>query len=255
MSNLDDAEHEGPWLVETGTPGNRRFGALLKDLRERSTLSPQELAERVGVHVSFVRGIERGAQAPSIATARPMLGFVAREQDQVKWMENGPFDLLVRDPKTGRNVAFEFKARVKGQNRRKGPVSVTAGVIAGILQALHDDPTAGNELPSLRFMEALTQLDEQGTEDVRAAGDRRWSAAAALADVIDSAPLITERVARFDGNFADDIKVPDDRRSQWSAGDEARFGRVVRMLAAADGATLHRAESLLRHELKPDSAR
>lgn len=190
-----------------------------------------------------------------------MLGFVAREQDQVKWMENGPFDLLVRDPKTGRNVAFEFKARVKGQNRRKGPVSVTAGVIAGILQAMHDlsaedDPTAGSELPSLRFMEALTQLDEQGTEDVRAAGERRWSgAAAALTEAIESAPLIAERVARFDGDFADGVQVVGDRRSQWSAGDEARFGRVVRMLAAADGATLRRAESLLRHELKPDSAR
>ena len=84
---------------------------------ERSGLSPQELAEQADVHVSFVRGIERGAQAPSVTTARPLLACM-KEQDRIQWMDSGPYDLLVRDPDIGRDVAFEFKAKVKGQNRR-----------------------------------------------------------------------------------------------------------------------------------------
>src|SRR3954470_22780045 len=122
------ADHEGPLLVAAGTPGNHRFGILVKDLRERSSLSPQELAERADVHVSFVRGIERGAQAPSVATARTLLACV-KEQHRIQWVDSGPFDLLVRDTGSGRNVAFEFKAKVKGQNRR---TDVPAGALAFI---------------------------------------------------------------------------------------------------------------------------
>ena len=77
----ESADCEGPLLVAAGTPGNHRFGILVKDLRERSSLSPQELAERADVHVSFVRGIERGAQAPSVATARTLLACVRAVAD------------------------------------------------------------------------------------------------------------------------------------------------------------------------------
>lgn len=60
--------------------------------------------------MSFVRGIGRGAQAPSGATARPMLACM-KEQDRIQWMDNGPYDLLVRDPKIGRDVAFSSRRR------------------------------------------------------------------------------------------------------------------------------------------------
>src|SRR4051812_41465852 len=128
---VDDVEHaiEGPWQIAAGTKGNQRFGALLKNLRERSGISAQQLAGQADVHVSFVRGIERGAQAPSVATARPMLSCM-KEQDRIRWTDDGPFDLLIRDPKSGRDVAFEFKAKVKGQNRRPDADPAVAAVEA-----------------------------------------------------------------------------------------------------------------------------
>ncbi len=195
---VDDDElvtYEGPLLVAAGTPGNRRFGALVKNLRERSGLSPQQLAEQAGVHVSFVRGIERGAQAPSVATAHPLLACF-EEQDRIQWIDSGPYDLLVRDPEIGRDVAFEFKAKVKGQNRRTDVDSVVEGVTA--------------------FMEQFAALI------AREAGDPR-------ADVV--------------GHVGDG-------QLRWSAlADEAAFGRVVRLLTAADEEMLARVESLLRDEL------
>jgi transcriptional regulator with XRE-family HTH domain len=82
----ESAEYDGPLQIAAGTPGNHRFGAVLKSLRERSGLSPQQLAEQAGVHVSFVRGIERGAQAPSVATARPLLACLAGQDWTVALM-------------------------------------------------------------------------------------------------------------------------------------------------------------------------
>jgi transcriptional regulator with XRE-family HTH domain len=142
---------EGPLLVAAGTPGNRRFGALVKSLRERSGLSPKELAEKADVHVSFVRGIERGAQAPSVASAQPLLACM-KEQDRIQWLESGPVDLLVRDPADDRDVAFEFKAKVKGQNRRTDvdPTVITAAAllklfreVPAVVGRIADEPLAG----------------------------------------------------------------------------------------------------------------
>jgi len=101
-------ECEGPWLVAAGTAGNARFGSLLKYLRERSALAPQQLADQAAVHVSFVRGIERGAQAPSVAKAKSLLACM-KEQDRIEWTDDGAPDLLITDPKIGRRVAFEFQ--------------------------------------------------------------------------------------------------------------------------------------------------
>ena len=208
MKDDEDAKYEGPWPVAAGTPGNHRFGALLKNLRERSGLSPQQLAEQADVHVSFVRGIERGAQAPSVATARRMLERM-KEQDRIQWMDSGPYDLLVRDPKIGRDVAFEFTARVKGQNRRpdgdlRAALLPQVGVLIQAMQQVRDDLGIGS--PG-------AETGEPRADVVRHAGDGqpRWSAPA----------------------------------------DDARFGRVVRMLAAADEEVLGRVESLLRDELGP----
>jgi len=195
----EDAKYESPWQVAAGTPGNHRFGALLKNLRERSGLSPQQLAEQADVHVSFVRGIERGAQAPSVATARPMLACM-KEQDRIQWMDSGPYDLLVRDPTIGRDVAFKFTAKVKGQNRRTDV-----------------DPAVRGAAALMEFMPQMPSL-----------------------------------LAKSLGPRADVVRHAGDGQPRWSApADDARFGRVVRMLAAADEEVLGRVESLLRDELGP----
>ncbi|MGY1883974.1 helix-turn-helix domain-containing protein [Blastococcus sp. SYSU DS0753] len=198
MRDLEQAI-EGPWQVAAGTKGNQRFGALLKALRERSGISPQQLADQADVHVSFVRGIERGAQAPSVATARPLLACM-KEQDRIRWTDDGPFDLLIRDPKIGGDVAFEFKAKVKGQNRRTDADPAVVAVVVA---------------------EAMTKLAEN-LPQVDAYGPVRAMAA------------VGEAMDRL--------------RSSLSGGD-ATFGRVVRLLAAADEETLTRVESLLRDSL------
>lgn len=215
-----EPEYEGPWQVAAGTPGNHRFGTVMKDLRERSDLSPQQLAEQAGVHVSFVRGIERGAQAPSVATARPLLGCM-KEQDRIQWMDSGPYDLLVRDPEIGRDVAFEFKAKVKGQNRRTDLPGIAVGVsgIAEAMWRIDVDPAA---------------------------------MAAGLVALAEAMSRIVPPVAETGEPRADVVKHVGAEQDPWSApGDEAAFGRVVRLLAAADQETLVRVESLLRDELKP----
>jgi DNA-binding XRE family transcriptional regulator len=214
------ADYEGPWQVAAGTPGNLRFGALLKSMRERSGLSPQQLAEQADVHVSFVRGIERGAQAPSVATAHPLLACM-KEQHRIQWMDSGPYDLLIRDPGTGRDVAFEFKAKVKGQNRR---TDVDPAVTAGAL---------------LKLVEAMPRIDPAVT-------------AGALLKLAEAMPRIVPQVAETGEPRADVVRHGGDGQLRWSApADDARFGRVVRLLGAADEELLGRVESLLRDELGP----
>ena len=162
--------YEGPLLVAGGTPGNRRFGALVKSLRERTGLSAQELAEQVGVHASFVRGIERGAQAPSIAIAHPLLASI-KGQHRIQWMDDGPYDLLVSDPGTGRDVAFQFKAKVKGQNRRAefGLDGAKAGLelLAAATQKLRSELGIGQPAGETR------ELQEDGVKRA-SEGQPRW---------------------------------------------------------------------------------
>lgn len=196
----------------------------MKDLRERSSLSPQELAERADVHVSFVRGIERGAQAPSVATARTLLACV-KEQHRIQWVDSGPFDLLVSDPGSGRNVAFEFKAKVKGQNRR---TDVLAGASAFVQMFAQKFQELGIEQPvgATAGLEVLVQsLQQLGIEQ----------------------PVGETRELRAGIDEQGGGGQP--RRS--APADDAAFGRVVRLLAAADEESLARVESLLREELGP----
>ncbi|BEL06068.1 hypothetical protein Q0Z83_042590 [Actinoplanes sichuanensis] len=194
--------------VAAGTPGNQRFGALLKALRERSGLTPQALADQAKVHVSFVRGIERGAQAPSMASARPLLACLT-EQDRIRWVEDGPHDLLIRDPDTDRDVAFEFTAKVKGQNRRPEPVAVAKGLV----------------IPAAALLGLAAAFPWKNSK-------------------VDTALTVLGEAAEQFGKHQ--IQLP-------SPADEARFGRVVRLLAAADDELLGRVESLLLKELDPDS--
>lgn len=239
-----ESDCEGPLLVAAGTPGNHRFGALLKNLRERSGLTPQQLADQADVHVSFVRGIERGAQAPSIATARPLLECV-QGRDGIRWMDDGPFDLMIREPETGREVAFEFKAKVKGQNRRPHVDGATQALmtlaevlqdqqqrvdLTGVTQGLMILAEASNHLQRRVDLTGVTQglmtLGEVVGQPVRREAETELPSAA-------QSYLVGEREHETD--------FP----------DEARLGRVVRMLATASEATLATVERLLHDGLQP----
>jgi transcriptional regulator with XRE-family HTH domain len=42
------------------------LGLRIKDLRERLNLSQEQLAERAGLHVTYISGIERGRRNPGL---------------------------------------------------------------------------------------------------------------------------------------------------------------------------------------------
>jgi transcriptional regulator with XRE-family HTH domain len=44
----------------------RRFGSLVRDLRQRAGLSQEKLAELAGLHRTYVSGIERGNRNVSL---------------------------------------------------------------------------------------------------------------------------------------------------------------------------------------------
>ncbi|MFD1211106.1 helix-turn-helix domain-containing protein [Arthrobacter sp. GCM10027362] len=244
MSDDEDTKYEGPWQVAAGTQGNHRFGALLKDMRKRSGLSPQQLADQADVHVSFVRGIERGAQAPSVATARPLLACM-KEQERIQWMDTGPYDLLIRDLQSEREVAFEFKAKVKGQNRRTevDPLMALAKALAEAGQNLRTDID-----PALRAGVALITLVGQ---KVRTDVDPAIGVGAIL-KLAEGMQQTLPPVAMTGEPRADVVRHAGDEQL-WSSApaDDDRFGRVVRLLAAADEELLGRVESLLRDDLGP----
>lgn len=238
---IDDEaqDYDGPWQVAGGTPGNRRFGTLLKRLRERSGLTPQHLADHAGVHVSFVRGIERGAQAPSVATARPLLACV-QEHDRIQWIDAGRYDLVVRDPETERHVAFEFKAKVKGQHgRTEVDIAGIGAALSAVAEVAHAMPDAG---PAARA--ALSALAErlQGMPRLELGP----AAKATLLALAEAMPRIVPATAATGEPPADVVTPSGDGLGRRSGpADEAAFGRVVRLLAAANEQMLERVERLL----------
>ncbi|BCY07277.1 helix-turn-helix domain-containing protein [Actinoplanes sp. L3-i22] len=232
-------DYEGPLQVAAGTPGNHRFGAILKSLRERSGLSPQQLADQTGVHVSFVRGIERGAQAPSVATARPLLAYLG-DQDRIRWLDGDPCDLLVRDPESGRDVAFTFQAKVKGQNRRASEVvALTASTVAenpgllalvGALAAvLARKPALGSALASMGMEAVKSRTTWTRSEAAESTSPSMAEAKPSMAEANDG---VSDQSAPADGD---------------------RWRRVMVLLAAADDDLLARVERLLADQLVADS--
>jgi transcriptional regulator with XRE-family HTH domain len=239
-----DAEEvalEGPWLVAAGTPGNVRFGSLFKQMREQSGLSPQVIADLADVHVSFVRGIERGAQAPSIAKARPLLAGL-NAQDRVQWTDEGPYDLLLRDPESGHQVAFEFKARVKGQNKRtdselpdwnSADFAAAATVISLVMENIQpnaDLQGVSGSIPALirATTEALPRIDTKTMSSLM------QGVALGL-----SLPTAAREAAAADQGLEENAE------DVTAATAHDRLGRVVRLLATADQETLERVERLL----------
>jgi transcriptional regulator with XRE-family HTH domain len=58
------------------------FGAHLRSLRKREGLSQEDLAEKAGIHVTYLSGVERGLRNPSVINIRKLaqsLGVPTRE--------------------------------------------------------------------------------------------------------------------------------------------------------------------------------
>ena len=203
---LGDGSTENPFLVTSGTPGNKRLGELIRHLREQRNLSASDLATLANVHVSFVRGIERGAQAPSMATAKELLLHVALD-GEVEWSDDLPYDVLISDDQTDGHIAFIFRAEVRGQNKRLDEAEALRRSLLVFSPQKKSEQLSHEEL----FRELKT-----------------WRRALILA----SAPF---------GNLEEDRP----RGSNESCGNDAALGRIVRQLANADKATLMEIESLL----------
>ena len=54
----------------TGDPFLSGFGIYLRSLRTKAGLSQEELADRAGIHVTYLSGVERGLRNPSIRNVR-----------------------------------------------------------------------------------------------------------------------------------------------------------------------------------------
>jgi len=46
------------------------FGSYIRSLRTKAGLSQEELADRAGIHVTYLSGVERGLRNPSIRNVR-----------------------------------------------------------------------------------------------------------------------------------------------------------------------------------------
>jgi len=58
------------------------FGSHLRSLRKMAGLSQEETADRAGIHVTYLSGVERGLRNPSIRNVRRLaqaLGVPTRE--------------------------------------------------------------------------------------------------------------------------------------------------------------------------------
>jgi transcriptional regulator with XRE-family HTH domain len=58
------------------------FGSHLRALRKNSGLSQEETADRAGIHVTYLSGVERGLRNPSIKNVRRLadaLGVPTKE--------------------------------------------------------------------------------------------------------------------------------------------------------------------------------
>jgi transcriptional regulator with XRE-family HTH domain len=65
-----------------GDPFLSGFGNHLRSLRTRAGLSQEELADRAGIHVTYLSGVERGLRNPSIRNVRRLaqaMGLPTRE--------------------------------------------------------------------------------------------------------------------------------------------------------------------------------
>ena len=65
-------------------PDRRALGAALRDFRESSGISQEALADRAGLHRTYVGGVERGERNPSFESLTRLLHAL-----DVSWVELG----------------------------------------------------------------------------------------------------------------------------------------------------------------------
>ena len=66
----------------TSDPFLSAFGSHLRSLRRQAGLSQEEIADKAGIHVTYLSGVERGLRNPSIRNVRRLaqaLGIPTRE--------------------------------------------------------------------------------------------------------------------------------------------------------------------------------
>ena len=75
------------------------FGSYLRSLRAKAGLSQEELADRAGIHVTYLSGVERGLRNPSIRNVRRLaqaMGIQTRELFSFEESPPGSNDQPVR---------------------------------------------------------------------------------------------------------------------------------------------------------------
>lgn len=96
-------------VVGPREPDNKKFGAILEELRVKARFSRIEAAEVIGVTSEFIRLIEKGERIPAMASVSPLLTAYKIEHDiGVRYVE---FD----------RYSVEFTSRI--QNSRYGKTS------------------------------------------------------------------------------------------------------------------------------------
>ena len=208
------------WLVAGGEPGAARFGQYVQRVRKSKGLSVEELAARTDLSVGTIRAVEQGRRAPSLASGARLLRVLLPEgsvrTDKTMDDQGIGVDCAFIDPETGRRILVEFRAKAPGDNRRwssdKPPVDESQA--EAIIRTLMAAKTRAEEErgKGQAFVEKF--LSDYGSVPLSALG---------------SLPARTG---------ARGVAAPG------SAGDAA-LGRLLRRLAAADGARLERLEQLL----------
>jgi transcriptional regulator with XRE-family HTH domain len=98
---------------------NRRFGALLADLREHAGLSRADAAATLGVSVEYLRLIELGRRTPALGQMRGVLDAYHAEGEVGRLQPGGDRpDLIVLDPLSDEPVVVEFRSRIREARRR-----------------------------------------------------------------------------------------------------------------------------------------
>lgn len=69
------------------------FGSHLRSLRKKAGLSQEETADRAGIHVTYLSGIERGFRNPSIRNVRRLARALGVPTKELFSFDNPPGDL------------------------------------------------------------------------------------------------------------------------------------------------------------------
>ncbi len=67
------------------------FGSYLRSLRTKAGLSQEELADRAGIHVTYLSGVERGLRNPSIRNVRRLAQAMEVPTKELFSFEESPF--------------------------------------------------------------------------------------------------------------------------------------------------------------------